>query len=553
MKALDTALRLAKSGLSVIPIRTDGTKAPACETWKEFQIRIASEAEIQRMFRTDCGVGIVAGAVSGNLEVLDVESEARFEDFRALVTEHDPQLIDILPQVETPSGGQHLFYRCAEIAGNQKLAMKAGMNGNPDEVLFETRGQGGYVLTINSPAECHEERKQYRLVHGRLTQIPGITPAQRSLLLDCAKAFNEIRKEKREPKSVKAKNGNGNGTRPGDVFAERVNWSEILEPHGWACVSSRGQESYWRRPGKSFGFSATVNYAGSDLFYVFSTNASPFEYETSYSKFYAFALLEYAGDTKRAARALAQRFGMKDSIEIKTVIEPPQGDGEEAWPDALDPAACYGLAGEIVSMIEPHSESDPAAVLIQTLVAFGNAAGRNAYFQVEADRHYMNLYAVLVGDTSKARKGTSKGQVMSLFQSVDETWRRDCIKSGLSTGEGLIWAVRDPINKQEPVKDKGRVIDYQNVMVDGGVEDKRLLVVETEFASTLRVQGREANTLSATLRNAWDNGNLRILTKNSPAVATDAHVSVIGHITADELRRYLDSTHPERPRQCPRR
>ncbi len=227
--------------------------------------------------------------------------------------------------------------------------------------------------------------------------------------------------------------------------------------------------------------------------------------------------------------------------QVQDVGEPDGGKGEQVWPE-LDSAALHGLPGDIVHMIEPHSESDPVAILVQTLVAFGNATGRAAYFQVEADKHYMNLYAVLVGDTSKARKGTSKGQVMSLFDSVDETWRRERVQSGLSSGEGLIWAVRDPIHKRESIKEKKRITGYQDVIADHGVEDKRLLVVEPEFASTLRVQSRETSTLSPTLRNAWDDGHLRILTKNSPAVATNAHVSIIGHITADELRRYLDST-----------
>src|SRR5207245_7846303 len=102
-----------------------------------------------------------------------------------------------------------------------------------------------------------------------------------------------------------------------------------------------------------------------------------------------------------------------------------------------------------------------------------------------------------------------------------------------SSGEGVIWALRDPIYKLE----KG-----QTVVSDAGVEDKRLLVIEAEFASTLRVLSREGNTLSATLRNGWDDGRLATMTKNSPATATGAHISIIGHITADEMRRHLDST-----------
>jgi hypothetical protein len=78
--------------------------------------------------------------------------------------------------------------------------------------------------------------------------------------------------------------------------------------------------------------------------------------------------------------------------------------------------------------------------------------------------------------------------------------------------------------------------------VDEGVADKRLLVIEPEFASCLQVMSREGNTLSATIRQAWDSGALRTLTKTTPAQATDAHVSIVGHIVAEELRRLLDRT-----------
>jgi hypothetical protein len=218
------------------------------------------------------------------------------------------------------------------------------------------------------------------------------------------------------------------------------------------------------------------------------------------------------------------------------------GKEKEPWPDPLDPAALHGLAGDIVRTIEPHTEADPVALLIQTLVAFGNAAGRNAYYQVEADRHYSNIYAILVGRTSKARKGTAKSQVLSVMESADAYWTKNCVQSGLSSGEGLIWAVRDPIEKQEPIKDKGRVIDYQSVIVDSGIEDKRLLAIQSEFASTLRVMDRDGNTLSTVIRDAWDTGNLGTMVKHAPARSTGAHISIVGHITIEELLRDLDNT-----------
>ena len=107
--------------------------------------------------------------------------------------------------------------------------------------------------------------------------------------------------------------------------------------------------------------------------------------------------------------------------------------------------------------------------------------------------------------------------------------------SGLSSGEGLKWAVRDAVEAHEPLKDRGRIVGFQPVIRDHGVADKRLLVIESEFAQALKVMEREGNTLSPTLRQAWDSGNLRTLTKNDPVVATDAHVSILGHITREEL------------------
>ena len=205
--------------------------------------------------------------------------------------------------------------------------------------------------------------------------------------------------------------------------------------------------------------------------------------------------------------------------------------------------AFYGLAGGIVRRIEPHTEADPVAILIQTLVAFGSATGREAFAMVEASRHCGNLFVVLVGESSKARKGTSWNHVLRIFARSDQTWRDDCIANGLASGEGLIWRVRDTIEETKPVREKGKYTGaYETVITDQGVTDKRLCVQEGEFANVLKVMAREGNTLSPVIRSAWDDGQLRSLTKNFPGKATDAHISIIGHITRGELRRLLTET-----------
>ena len=198
------------------------------------------------------------------------------------------------------------------------------------------------------------------------------------------------------------------------------------------------------------------------------------------------------------------------------------------WP-SLAAAALYGLAGDIVRTIEPASEADPAALLMQTLVAFGNLIGRTAHFHAEADTHYLNEFAVLVGKTAKGRKGASWGRVRAVAEAVDPDWARDRVLSGLSSGEGLIEAVRDAQR------------DREGEVVAPAVADKRLLAYEGEFASVLKQNERRGNTISVNLRHAWDGRPLGTLTRN-PLRATAAHVSLIGHCTASELIRLLSDT-----------
>ncbi len=197
---------------------------------------------------------------------------------------------------------------------------------------------------------------------------------------------------------------------------------------------------------------------------------------------------------------------------------------DASWPKPLRGSAHHGTAGQLVSIVAPHTEADPAAILIQFLVAFGNLIGRSVYFLAEAHRHHPNLFAALVGETSKARKGSSKRHVMDVLHRVEASWAVSRQQSGLVSGEGLIWHVRDPS------KD------------DNGVDDKRLFLVEEEFSSVLRIMRRPENTLSPVLRQAWDSGDLQTLAKNSPAKATGAHVSLVGHSTVEDVNKHLDRT-----------
>lgn len=194
------------------------------------------------------------------------------------------------------------------------------------------------------------------------------------------------------------------------------------------------------------------------------------------------------------------------------------------WPITPSSIVFRGAIGEYVQDISRDSESDPYAVLAQCLIMFGNRVGRTAYFQVGSGKHYANEFLLLVGTTSGGRKGTSASDAQALFDGpIDDSLTLET-KGGLSSSEGLIWAVRDAGGEDE------------------GVNDKRLLVIESEFSNTLKQSQRSGNTLSELIRQAWDSGRLGTMTKNNPTVATGAHVSIIGHITPSDVQEHFSRT-----------
>lgn len=199
------------------------------------------------------------------------------------------------------------------------------------------------------------------------------------------------------------------------------------------------------------------------------------------------------------------------------VPTPPQG-----WPAPPDPVVYTGLAGKIVASLAPHTEADPIAILASLLVGFGSLVGSEAHYLVGPTAHRANEFAVLVGPSGAGRKGSSWDTVETILSRVDPHWADLRVVSGLSSGEGLIWHLRD---RDEPIK-----------------PDRRLLVLEPEYASVLKAISRETSTLSPVVRNAWDHRRLQVITKHDPARATDAHVSIVAHITADELLRHVGAT-----------
>lgn len=533
---LTAARAYRAAGFSLLPVKADGSKAPALSAWKALQQHPPTDAQLQQWFGGPAphGIGLIHGQVSGHSGALDFDQPGLYSEFARLCnTQGWGSLLDSLPLVETPSGGHHLLYRCTQPGGgNTKLAE------TPDrKTLIETRAEGGYTLAPGSPAACHPAGLPYCFARGGPDTVPILTAAERSALHDLARVFTKYA----DPRSVvdaPRPTTPSTGTRPGDDFNLRGDLPGHLEQRGWRQIGSSGDKGLWQRPGKEGpGISATTNYANTGLFYVFSANAAPFEPQRAYTPFAAYTLLEHGGDFAQAARTLSAE-GYGEPPPARDLTAPVRVLEETHWPQA-DPTMFHSLAGDIVRVLEPHTEADPVALLVQLLTAFGSAIGRRAHFTAEADQHFGNLFVVMVGISAKGRKGTSWGHIKKLFALAAPHWETDCIQSGLSSGEGLIWHIRDAVEK--PVKNK-TTGEVELETLDPGIEDKRLLIMESEYASVLRVAGRDGSTLSAILRDAWDRGRLQTMTKTNAAKATGAHVSVIGHVTAEELRRELSST-----------
>jgi hypothetical protein len=229
---LDTARSYVAAGLCVLPADLKA-KRPTVPTWKMYQSRLPSETEVCRWFSSDGGaMCIVAGAVSGNLEMLDFDCQAEaFDAWCKLVEAEAPGLVDRLVIERSQGLGIHAAYRFEGVVpGSTKLAEKVCVAADQESAVYkdkkyiarqageyyefyptliETRGEGGLFLCAPSP--------RYVLEQGRFEELPVVTAAERDVMIRCARSFNEHVAMAPLPKLSPAAAG-----RPGDELNERA-------------------------------------------------------------------------------------------------------------------------------------------------------------------------------------------------------------------------------------------------------------------------------------------------------------------------------------------
>lgn len=372
--ALAKARELAAAGMSVLPIMPGVSKRPAVR-WQEYQVEPPRPDEIERWFTpntdgvVEYGMGVVTGAVSGRLELCEIEGRAldQYPAIRARLQAEHPELWEKLQGwVElSPSGGIHWLYRLTgTVPGNTKLASRPSTNDeftawletervkahrmvdedlkvrrldkidrmtevDVPQVLAETRGEGGFVVVAPTSGKHHETGVGWLPLAGGPEHVLVLTPEERATFhellrdeLDTMPVRTGLRTpderawDNRERGSSvqqverRASSGLFDRVSPLDDYEARHDWSEILLPHGWTLTREDTDGTrYWLRPGSDGDpgrdHSATTGHAGDRDRLFVFSTSTEFDPEVPYTKVGALAVLEYGGDHKRMAEDLA--------------------------------------------------------------------------------------------------------------------------------------------------------------------------------------------------------------------------------------------------------
>ena len=326
---IDTARDYTGDGISVT--LTDDRKV-SIGPWKDFQKRFITDDELNERSQRASGIAIICGSISGNLEVIDVDLKYDITGnlWDRLYSSIPESIADKLVIARTKSGGIHLYYRCASLSNNTKLARRPATDTehqlNPHirvMVLIETRGEGGYVVAPPSSG--------YQWISGTNKDITTITESERDTIFEICRSFNEYLDEPLKPEKITT--DINYGISPIDDFNKRGDAIVLLTKHGWTVVRKQDDKTYLRRPGKTDGTSG--DWIESKRWFSVFTTSSQFEPNKAYNPSAIYCILECNGDWSQTVRSLASSGYGKNERETKKLnkyfgfIERMESDGED--------------------------------------------------------------------------------------------------------------------------------------------------------------------------------------------------------------------------------
>jgi len=400
---IEVAKDYRAAGLSVLPARRK-EKRPAIKSWKSYQEKLPTEHEITAWFVNEHdAVCIVAGKASGNLEMIDFDNGGElFGSWSDIVEKHIPGLMDRLLIDTSQSGGWHVIYRCeSEVCGNLKLAQ--GERNGKLTTLIETRGNGGLFLCAPT--------KGYEVLQGDFKSIPRLKESERETLLRTAWELNEYLPKDNES-ALLHENNESFSVLPGDDYNEKGDVRALLERRGWKYIHSSNGNDYFRRPGKNKGsWSASLK---DNIFYVFSSNAHPFEANRGYSPFSVYALLEHGGNYSAAAKVLLEKgYGSlkeENNVDLSGILASIGSQNKIIKDDIIkDPGPLPeellyvpGLVSEIMNYTlstAPYPNKALAFAGALSIQAF--LAGRKI---IDNMRNLTNIYLIALADSGTGKE-----------------------------------------------------------------------------------------------------------------------------------------------------
>ena len=530
---LTAALAAYDAGLCVVRATIDGTKSPVGR-WKQYQSERPTRDEVAAWFADGYpGVGVICGAVSGNLEMLELEGRfidelggpAFTEAAQAAGLELTLRRIATGLQIMSPSGGRHFIYRVdGPVDGNTKLARRPSndteLAANPDDLvktLIETRGEGGFVVLAPSHGPVHPTGRPWKIRNGTFADIPTITAEERQALFALARTFDTAPlppKPKPVPPSQRTRITPHAGSVGGswfDAVTEHVGQVRpVLEHHGWEyCYTDAHGRQLLRRPGKTQGVSGSINENG--RFLPFSTSV-PFEVggipPTTYDTLDVIAAYEHGGDRQTAARTIAEATGIlaawqREQNDVTKLVAPPSN---------VDPDT-----GEIITPRDPRNLPDEFWTARPELdhirqAAHSRVRSADAVFAavlarisvltpptvtlppIAGDAGSLNLLCGIVASSGGGK--TTSARVAAALVPIEQ--RTDIVTNGLGSGEGLIDQYFELV--EEEIDGKKRKVKSQTRVA--------ALVLLDEGQALAEMGSRSGSTLLPTLRSAWSGARL---------------------------------------------